>query len=268
MKLKVILLLIVFLSVSGCKQQESKNQNISNSNTKVVQPKKTLNNHTDWVQAINNNDITALKNSYDANAIKIISTDSIINGSPQIANYYGIHKNKITSIESLFSVEANKAEGITYELIKYQTDNRKEYIQIVIWKLKDKKVIREFEFTEISRVSNTKIQTPEIVKRRKLWMELCNAHNAENLVKQLYSENTMYYNHKPIVKGRESLVKEYGYMNNKKYSLQLQPKKLEIVNANFAFEIGQCSGSYGGKYVLIWKKQADGNWYIYIDSNI
>jgi hypothetical protein len=78
----------------------------------------------------------------------------------------------------------------------------------------------------------------------------------------------MYYNHKPIVQGTENLIQEYGYMNRESYSLQLDPKKSVIVNANFVFEIGQCSGSYGGKYVLIWKKEADGNWRIYIDSNI
>ena len=222
----------------------------------------------DWMKAINSHDANALQHSYDTNAVKIISADNIINGASNIAAHYGKHKQKITTIKSLFRVEANKRRGITYEMVKFTTDNQKEYLHIVIWKTKDGNVVREFEFTEIHKTSDSKAATTEITQRRKLWMELCNAHNAENLVKQLYSPNTMYYNHKPIVQGTENLIKEYGYMNNNKYSLKLEPKKLIIANSDVAFEIGQCSGSYGGKYILIWKKQADGNWDIYIDSNI
>jgi ketosteroid isomerase-like protein len=99
-------------------------------------------------------------------------------------------------------------------------------------------------------------------------MELCNANNAKALVTQLYSNNTIYFNHKPIVKGTADLIKEYSYMNNKNYHLNLQPLIVKVVNARFAFEIGQCSGGYNGKYILIWKKHADGNWKIFIDSNI
>jgi ketosteroid isomerase-like protein len=268
MKLKIIILLVIFLSVIGCKQQERTKENTSNSNTKIVQHKKIPSNFINWVNAINNNDSNALKNSYATSAVKIISADTIINGSSQIAAYYENHKSNIASIESLFSVEANKKRGITYELVEYKTENGKEYIQIIIWKTENEKTIREFEFTEESNVTASKIDITDIAERRKLWMELCNANNAENLVKQLYSKNTMYYNHKPVIIGTENLIQEYDYMNNKTYSLALQPEILKIVNANFAFEIGQCKGSYGGKYILIWKKQADGNWYIYIDSNI
>ena len=99
-------------------------------------------------------------------------------------------------------------------------------------------------------------------------MELCNAHDVEGLVNELYSVNTLYYNHKPLVKGREDVIKEYGYMRNEKYSLKLTPLFIEAVNESTVYEIGQCNGSYGGKYILIWKKEADGKWRIFIDSNI
>lgn len=263
MKLKTLVISVALLTLIGCKQQES----ISNSKTDVAQPVKTPDNLTDWVHAINK-DPSTLENSYSTNAIKIISPDSILDNSAQIVNYYRAHKNKITSIESLFSIEANKKRGIHYELVKYKTDNHKEYIQLVIWRIENEKVIREFEFTEESTSASTTVDITDITKRRELWITLCNKNKPENLVKQLYTSNTMYFNHKPIVKGTEDLIKEYGYMNNKNYSLNLSPITLEIVNANFAFEIGQCSGSYNGKYILIWKRQADRNWKITIDSNI
>ncbi|WP_298508999.1 hypothetical protein [uncultured Kordia sp.] len=266
MKLKTILLLAIFISMIGCKQQEQKKENTSKSTLEIPQPEKTSSHLTNWKNAINSYNRNALRNTYETNAVKIISADNILTSTSEIANYYGIQKDKITSVESLFSVEANKKRGITYEIVRYTLDNQTAHIQIVIWKTKDEKVIREFEFTETYTAAE--VNSSEIAKRRKLWMELCNAHNAENLVKQLYSKNTMYFNHKPLIQGTEALTKEYNYMNNENYSLQLDPLKLAIVNANFAFEIGQCSGGYGGKYILVWKKEADGNWYVYIDSNI
>ena len=263
MRLKIIILSFVLLFIIGCKQSQRKKENTTNS--EIDQPEKTSDNLIDWVDAFNTD---TLESSYDENAVKIISPDNIISSALEIANHYKIHKNKITSIESLFSTEANKERGINYELVKYKTDNFKEYIQIVIWKAQNEKTIREFEFTGENTLEADQVDTTNIVKRRKLWVELCNTHNPENLVKELYSSNTMYFNHKPIVKGTEDLIKEYNYMSNENYSLNLNPIKLEVVNANLAFEIGQCSGSYNGKYILVWKKQVDGVWKVYIDSNI
>ncbi|MEM6697813.1 MAG: hypothetical protein AAF599_05420, partial [Bacteroidota bacterium] len=88
------------------------------------------------------------------------------------------------------------------------------------------------------------------------------------LVEQLYTDNAIYYNHKPVVVGTERITAEYSYMNNPDYSLKLVPLTVEPANKNIVFEIGQCSGSYNGKYVLIWKKVADGVWKILLDSNV
>ena len=56
-------------------------------------------------------------------------------------------------------------------------------------------------------------------------------------------------------------------MNNPKYSLNLTPIVLELVNERIAIEIGQCSGSYNGKYVLVWEKTKDGQWKVLFDAN-
>ena len=222
----------------------------------------------DWVAAINDHNTKALEKTYAANAIAVIAADSIRHGAAQIAKYYKMRKTKITALETLFEVEANKDRAIHYELLSYKTDSLQEYVQLVIWKKEANKVIREFEFEEASSLAARKVDTNAIADSRKLWMQLCNAHDAEKLVKALYSPNTMYFNHKPLVRGTEDLIKEYDYMNNENYSLQLHPLKLKVVNANLAFEIGHCSGSYNGKYILIWKKHANGNWKIFVDSNI
>jgi len=268
MKLQTSILSLFALLSIACKQHRNTEESKTQSKTKMDGADKVADYLMDWVHAIDNNNVDALEKMYSSNAIKVISADSIIESSALIANSYQIGKNSITSIESLFSMEANKDRSINYELIKYKTEDLKEYTQLVIWHLENGQVIREFEFTERNTPEAKEVDLNEIAERRNLWLELCNANNAEHLVKQLYSESTVYFNHKPLVKGRKDLVKEYDYMNNSNYNLSLKPMKLELVNANFAFEIGQCSGSYNGKYILIWKKESERNWKIYIDSNI
>ena len=99
-------------------------------------------------------------------------------------------------------------------------------------------------------------------------MALCNQHDAQQLVAQMYTANAMYYNHKPVVVGRKDITIEYDYMNQANYSLHLEPIIVETLTPALVFEIGQCSGSYGGKYMLIWEKQKDGSWQVLMDSNI
>ncbi len=268
MKSKIIILPFILLTIIGCKQQEHKKEIISNAQIGTIQSENFSDHLKNWADDINSHNTISIKNHYDTNAIKIISTDSIIEHSTPIADYYKVQKGKITSIESIFSIEANYEMRINYDLVRYKIDDQKEFIGIVIWKMENEKITREFEFAEENTVESGKVDTNNIAESRKLWMELCNAHNAQALVTQLYSNNAIYYNHKPIVKGTADLVKEYSYMNNKNYHLNLHPIILKVVNASFAFEIGQCSGTYNGKYILIWKKHADGSWKIYIDSNI
>jgi ketosteroid isomerase-like protein len=268
MRFKIIILQFILLAITGYTIREKKKENTPKSQTEIVQSKQIPDNLKNWADDINNGKINNIKNSYDANAIKIIPEDSIIENSTQIAEYYKIHKGKITSIESIFSIEASKERGINYQLVKYKMDDLKEFIGIVIWRKENERIIREFKFTEKIIVESKNIDSLNIAIRRKLWIQLCNENNAENLVKELYTNNTMYFNHKPVVKGAEKLIKEYSYMNNENYNLNLHPIKLELVNANLAFEVGQCSGSYKGKYILVWKKHSNGNWKVLIDSNI
>jgi hypothetical protein len=57
-------------------------------------------------------------------------------------------------------------------------------------------------------------------------------------------------------------------MEREQYHLTLTPIFIEPVSATMVYEIGQCSGSYGGKYILIWQREQDGKWRILLDSNI
>ncbi|WP_312555445.1 hypothetical protein [Empedobacter brevis] len=263
MKSKVVIIQIIFLFIFGCKPQNVNQEKSVNSQTKNM-PKHLI----IWANGINTGNFDPIESLYDLKSVKIISSEYLIESSNKIANYYLAEKEKITSIESLFSIEASSKRKINYELVNYKTGNRKNFIGLVIWKIENEEIVREFEFTKESISDSKKIDTANINERRKLWMELCNQNNADSLVRELYSKNSIYYNHKPIIKGTDELIKEYSYMNNKNYHLKLEPLIVKPVNKNLVLEIGQCSGSYGGKYILVWGKEADGVWKIMIDSNI
>jgi ketosteroid isomerase-like protein len=123
------------------------------------------------------------------------------------------------------------------------------------------------EFLIMYKKTDPENQLTDIDRARKEWMKWCNSHQAGELVKNLYTKDAYYYNRGRLLKGTESITEEYAYMNSPSYSLTLTPKHVELVNSEIAFEIGKCSGSYPNPYMLLWKRQDDGNWKILMDSN-
>ena len=119
----------------------------------------------------------------------------------------------------------------------------------------------------IAEVQTNVYDITGIEAARKKWMELCNAHDPTQLVAQVYMEDAFYFNHKPPIRGTQAITEEYQYMASPDYNLTLMPLYLMPVQADLAYEIGQCVGSYGGKYAIIWKKVASGEWKVLLDSN-
>lgn len=226
--------------------------------------------HQKWAKAMNA-DGENLQHLYTDQAIKICE-DSTLTAKTQIAAHYWIKKLQISEIKSLFAVEAHKGRGISYEIISYVTSDSRRISQLVIYETHNNQKLRAFEFEETQNksldIEIAKLIEKQLLDRRKQWMAYCNSHQVDNLVNDLYSSNTLYFNQRPLVKGKEALIKEYGYMNNERYTLSLHPEMTHTVNDSTVIEIGQCKGSYGGKYILVWKKEDDGQWRIFIDSNI
>jgi ketosteroid isomerase-like protein len=163
-----------------------------------------------------------------------------------------------TDGEVIFDVVASERKGYSYEI----KDHINESSSIII--KQDGHV--KFEF--LAERSSGIADTLEIDKRRMEWMEICNQNDASKLVERLYSKDAIYYNHKPLVVGRQAIISDYQYMNNPAYSLRLEPLVVHSISKDMVFEIGQCSGSYGGKYILVWRKDNDGIWRVFLDSNI
>ena len=221
-----------------------------------------------WTKAINNTDTQAIQKAYRSDALVILTPESVIEGNSSISKYWQDSNHKILNPESLFHTVARENRGIEYELVTYSTSNGKSFTQLLIWQKTADQPSRQLEYT-VRVTGDYKAENEKDIEGRRLeWIKLCNEHNARNLVESLYSANTLYYNHKPLVKGREDVIHEYGYMNNERYSLSLHPLHIEYPSADTAIEIGQCKGSYGGKYILVWKKESDGIWRIMMDSNV
>ena len=153
---------------------------------------------------------------------------------------------------------------LSYEIGMIQTQN--STYSVMFLKRKDRPN-KDIEFLVIHKQSETKNSPSTIDDARNLWMKLCNQHKAAELVKRVYTEDAYHYNRGRLLQGTKDITQEYGYMNNERYSLQLTPKKVTLVDPDTAYEIGQCSGSYNKPYMLLWKRQEDGSWQVLMDSN-
>ena len=202
---------------------------------------------------------------YADDAFQIQSDGRIVTGATEIMKQLSDEQIDWNSFVEDTTIIGRKARGITYQLGTYRNTKNSLYsLRILETREGLEKVVFEFLATYDKKGNDLSA----IDEQRKKWIELCNQHNAKVLIHEMYTANTIYYNHKPLIIGREALTPEYGYMNNSKYSLVLEPIIVDQVSEDYVFEIGQCKGSYGGKYILIWKKDDDGVWRIFIDSNI
>jgi len=225
----------------------------------------TISDNDSWSNQFNSNK-DFLTNLYFEKAIKINTNGEVLEGQNAIIEDWKKTNWKIKNTTELKRVSTHKNTPYEYEIGEFKNSNNEIFKHLIIWNTKEKTKTRQLEF--IAKTEKYTSNKNEIDQRRKEWMSICNSHDAKKLVHELYAENAIYYNHKPVVIGRDAITKEYSYMNKETYQLTLTPIHLEGVTENLAFEIGQCSGGYGGKYMIVWQKDKTGKWYVLMDSNI
>ncbi|MCP9766930.1 hypothetical protein EGI22_03350 [Lacihabitans sp. LS3-19] len=213
-----------------------------------------------WQQDFNN-DLTALKSNYVTNPQFFKNEKLNYNFDDYLQNLKDNWK-AVKSIKSLFKIEASKT--ISYEIGSFKTTTNDEIFHIIIWNNSTGKEKRELEYFE--NKSNVEKDSTGLNSARNKWIKLCNQHLPNALIEQCYTPNANYYNHRPMVIGTKLISSEYSYMKNPNYKLNLKPLHIEYINSSTIFEIGQCEGSYQGKYLLVWKKEKD--WKVFLDANI
>ena len=214
----------------------------------------------DWSSAFNNvkEDLSAY---YTEQSYLVDPSGQIIQGKEAITTQHLQHFIAPEELTVQCSVPVIGSNNL-YEVGSFSDQGKTDFQFFIIRDSSDHRLLEM-----IVPDSDYKDAGKEITARRNEWMKLCNAHQVEALVNDLYTENALYYNFKPMITGRSQLAATYSYMNRPQYSLELNPICVEQVSDNLVFEIGQCSGSYGGQYVLVWLKEKDGQWRILLDAN-
>jgi len=211
---------------------------------------------------------TLLDNSisqYHNNVIGI-SQNGLIKGRDAMKAYLlqlSSSQGSLVSYKTHYKIPVSQA--LEYEIGSSQTETGAKNAHLIIW-TKENESVKKIAEIIYDLTGNLEIPS-ELAKSRTKWVKLCNEHNAKKLVEELYTVDAIYYNRGRVLRGREQLSNEYGYMDNPAYKLQLNPKHIEMVSDDIIYEIGLCGGSYNLPYILVWKKQQEGNWKIYIDSN-
>jgi len=260
-------LLLLYLFFGGCYSNSgvgSAEENLPVHDTILLSAEDSAN--VKWM-ALLNDSLESLGKIYASDAIKVDESGNEWNAAEAIIGYYRANALKVDSIYSIRRILANAEGNISYEIGSFRLKDQQSFRYLVIWKTENgAHPQRTFEF--IAPYSPSQSARESIEKRRALWMAYCNAHDVAGLVREVYVNEPLYYNHRPLVKGSEALVQEYQYMTQDSYQLSLEPIIVEQVNSQLIFEIGQGAGSYGGKYILIWQKEPGGSWKILLDANL
>jgi ketosteroid isomerase-like protein len=253
--------LLIILS-TGCKNNNTAHPDETNI---PLTNHSQLDAQTNWVEGYNESE-AAIGKVYEPDIVSIYQNQSPIQGKDELLKKLSQKHDKIDSSFTITNIRATSDSLFEYEIIWHGTDKGEKFKSIVIWKNNNDLKKRQLEYIAPVSVNNSEDESINI--QRQKWIRLCNQHNAQSLVEKLYTPNAIYYNHKPLVQGHHAITKDYSYMNDPNYKLDLTPIIIEPVNEWTVFEIGQCSGSYGGKYILVWLKQENGEWLVAFDSNI
>lgn len=221
--------------------------------------------HQQWAQAMNTEplDIASL---YYPEGIKVDADGQVFRGSDTIETALQNFGQVIDSVYTIKTVAVGNTGRYEYEIGGFITSEGKPYRHLLVMRKDGEKKVRELEF--IAAVVHTTTTTDALDTFRDQWITRCNAHDAYGLVSKSYTPNAIYYNNKSVIIGTDAIAEKYAYMNRESYNLQLTPISVEMVSDSLALEIGQCSGSYGGKYVLVWQKNEAGEWQVLLDSNV
>jgi len=126
-------------------------------------------------------------------------------------------------------------------------------------------LLKEFEY--LIKIS-TGLTTPseDITAMRDLWQKHSNDNRPDLVVKEVYASDAYYLNRGNLLNDPNSIIKEYGYMLQPSWTIELVEAGSLRVSEDCSIEVGTYAEGRG-QYLLIWRKTTDGNWKISLDFN-
>lgn len=222
----------------------------------------------DWLQAYNT-DPKAIRNSYRENAVLFFDRENYIKGNQAICQFYSKNRNQIEQVKSIhttYRVRLSENPDMVYEIGYMITEKDARYDFIIIWSSEEGTWLRELEVITLY-ASNSSAQEGIDAVRRK-WVALANEHSPERLSTEVYAEDFTYYNRNTIYQGYDKLCEAYSYMKEPDFQIDLKKEFSVVVQPDLVYEMGKWMNSdYSGSYIIIWKKQQNGEWKIAFDSN-
>jgi ketosteroid isomerase-like protein len=205
---------------------------------------------------------------YTPAALGVLADGTIQYGPNAIATHWKwfFENTNVSDRMVIGSVPVGKKGEYAYEISRFETADDQAFAQVIVWDNQGAEPLRALQF--VAPYGKMLPDADVIFAARARWMEYCNAHEVERLIQEMYTPNTLYYNHRPLLRGRAALEKEYAYMKNPDYQLTLTPLHVVPVAEHLVVELGQCSGSYGGKYLIVWQEQVPGTWQVLLDANL
>lgn len=257
MKKTILIFFVLTLATTGC--QSTKTEAITGNDHD-----QTLNYiHDIWAKSIPKGKIGGL---YSKRAVVFTHDFKALTAGKDISSYYKelfLRKNKSFVITPIKRVQVKKS--YIYEVGEYNI-NGSGFSYLIFWVKEADEWKKDLEV--IAPNSGSKGKTTEQVDiARKKWVDISINNDPRKLVEEVYADQCYYFTKGKFIDNKNSLIQEYSYMES--MWVDIEPEFIHPVNKDLVYEIGKynTANTYFGYYILVWNKDATGNWKVFLDAN-
>jgi len=108
----------------------------------------------------------------------------------------------------------------------------------------------------------------ELNRPRSAWIQYANSDQVELLANGLFLPDGMYLNNSELSKGHPAIARRLEFMKNPNFHINLETKELYAVEKKTVIDIGNwITNEFVGYYLIIWKKDENDSWKIFLYFN-
>jgi hypothetical protein len=211
------------------------------------------------------NNLESISVFFSDNAYVFYETDKVYKGKKEIKDLYAkLFKGKTLEEVETKHTEAAIEAGLDYFYeIGHYIFADKTFSYLCKWDKHGENWKKEFEVLSEKQISSEDVNGVIIVKKKTIEVSK-NRDNAKT-VASLYLKDGYYYSKGQLHAGRAAISNTWSPGT---VFTDLQSKAYAQPKVDLIYEIGQYSvPGYTGLYVLVWKKE-NGDWQVYLDSNV